>query len=303
MDTPSTYEYHLLEMHSHIEAYLSHSLGGSARLLDATLLAKSTRTAPWKLDLIWRGEPRSLVLRLSADADALEHEYRVLELLQSTSIPTPRPYGWDPDGAALGLPCFLSDFIIGESLLGPILAGEKWAAQLYLDSVIALQSVTPEHLGAAAESLLTGETALDVLENAYVCCQPFLDPLLEQTYRRLIQNAPLLPDLRFSNGDLWLDNFLTRERRLAGVIDFENAGFSDPIFEFLLSFFVRPELRAYGIEQQYCQRMGFDPALLPWYHGLELFDTLTWVLERGLPFEQYTPERLRSEIQIWLGDR
>jgi len=284
------------------EAYLSRSLGGPASLLDAQQLAQSTREAPWKLDFLWKGEPRALVLRLGDQAEDLEQEFQALEAIQFTSIPAPRPYGWDPDGAALGLPCFLSDFIDGESLLEPVLAGESWAIQLYLDSVIALQSVTPEQLGSAPDSLLTGETALDVLENAWDGCQPFLDPLLEQTYRRLKQDAPRLPDLRFSNGDLWLDNFLTRDRHLVGVIDFENAGFSDPIFEFLLSFFVRPELRAFGIEQQYCQRMGFDPALLPWYHGLELFDTLAWVLERGQPFEQYTPERLRSEIQVWLGD-
>ena len=41
---------------------------------------------------------------------------------------------------------------------------------------------------------------------------------------------PILQGARFSNGDLWLDNQIIRNRQLVGVIDFENAGFSDPIY-------------------------------------------------------------------------
>ena len=120
-------------------------------------------------------------------------------------------------------------------------------------------------------------------------------------YRRLKEDMPPLPAPRFSNGDLWLDNLIVRERELAGVIDFENAGFSDPIYEFLLSFFVRPELRGRGIEERYCQRMGLDPALLPWYHGLEFFDSWRWVRVTGEPYEQHTDQSLQADLARWLG--
>lgn len=39
---------------------------------------------------------------------------------------------WLGKGEALGVPCFLLDFIEGESLLEPMLAGERWAEELYI---------------------------------------------------------------------------------------------------------------------------------------------------------------------------
>jgi len=111
---------------------------------------------------------------------------------------------------------------------------------------------------------------------------------------------PESPAVRFSNGDLWLDNLIVRDGQLAGVIDFENAGFSDPIYEFLLPFFVSPGLRGRGLEERYCERMGFDAGLLGWYQGLEYFDTWHWVNTTGEPFEHYTSEKLQIALQRWL---
>ena len=71
------------------------------------------------------------------------------------------------------------------------------------------------------------------------------------------RRGPDLPEIHFSNGDLWPENLLVRDRRLVAVIDWQHAGFSDPIFEFLLPFFLVPELRGRGIEERYCERMGF----------------------------------------------
>ena len=48
------------------------------------------------------------------------------------------------------------------------------------------------------------------------------------------------------------------------------------------------------------RRMGFDPELLPWYHGLELFDSWRWVRHTGKPYEQHTDERLRGGLGRWL---
>ncbi|MBN1535692.1 MAG: phosphotransferase [Anaerolineales bacterium] len=102
------------------------------------------------------------------------------------------------------------------------------------------------------------------------------------------------------NGNLWLDNSIVRDGRLAGVIDFQNASFSNPLFEFLLSFFGVPDLQGWGIEHRYCQRIGVDPAILHWYHGLEYFDTLRWVLFTGESFVQHTAENLQLNLKKWL---
>ncbi len=281
------------------EAYLSRIIGGSVTILRAEMLTKSTREAPWRLDVDCNGTLRSFVLRL--DSRGIEHEYRVLRAMQSIPIPTPRAYGWDAEGEALGLPCFFSDFIEGEPLLAPMLAGNTWAEELYLDTVIALQEITQDDLAEIAH-LLDRQTAADVLEEAqgYFLRNP--QPLAAQAYAALKDKMPELPAIRFSNGDLWLENFLVRDQQLAGVIDFANAGFSDPIFEFLLSFFVSPELRGRGIEARYCRRLGYDLKILQWYHGLEYFDTWRWVLYSGEPFVHHTAESLERDLAKWLEE-
>ncbi len=279
------------------ETYLSRSLRRPVDFLGASQLTQSTRTAPWRLDVNVDGVARSFVLQL--DAGDIEYEYRILKAMEPVAIPTPDAYGLDLQGEALGVACFFSDFIQGESLLGPMLAGEPWAEKLYLDAVCALQAVTEDDLGEIAGEL-NRETAADVLENAYASFDGQPLPLAEAVYCALKASMPAPPALRFSNGDLWLDNFIVRDRKLAGVIDFQNAAFSDPIFEFLLSFFVSPELQGRGVEERYCLRLGYDPAILHWYHGLELLDTWAYVLSSGESFVHHTAQSLEADLRKWL---
>jgi aminoglycoside phosphotransferase (APT) family kinase protein len=287
------------ENQARCEEYLCRSLPSRARLIHAEPLTASTRAAPWRLDAEVDGVLRRYVLRLGSKRS--EHEYMVLRAMESVQIPTPRAYGWDPTGETFGEPCFLCDFIEGESLLGPVLAGERWAEDLYIDTVCDLQSITREQLAALELDLEEGETAQDVLEAAYDYFRANPHPVAEAVYAKLSETMPSLPTLLFSNGDLWLDNFVVRNGQLAGVIDFETAGFSDPIFEFLLSFFVSPELRGRGIEERYCQRMGFDPAALTWYRGLEYLDTWRCVMSSGEPFVHHTAENLPVASENWLA--
>lgn len=288
------------EQQAELEEYLSRSLERQIRLVHAELLTPSTRDAPWRLDVKVNGEIERYVLRLDSRSSA--HEYAVLRAMESIPIPTPRVYGWDPAGEALGVPCFLCDFIAGESLLQPMLAGEPWAEELYIATACALQGVTREQLAAVEDSFREEETAARFLQVAYECFKSDPHPLADAVYARLKETMPALPAARFSNGDLWLDNLIVRDGQLAGVIDFEHAGFSDPIYEFLLPFFVAPALRGRGIEERYCARMGFDAGLLAWYHGLEYFDTWHWVKATGEPFGHYTAENLQTALQRWLGE-
>ncbi len=280
------------------ENYLGRFLSSPVKFIQASQLTQSSRAAPWRLDVTVNGIAKAYVLQL--DARGLEYEYRALKAMEAIAIPTPHAYGLDLQGEALGAPCFFSEFIEGESLLNPLLAGEPWAEALYLDAVCALQAVTEADLGEVAQSI-ERETADDVLEAAYAYFNDNPRPLAEAIYRKLKTTEPVFPPLRFSNGDLWLDNFLVQDRKLAAVIDFQNAAFSDPIFEFLLSFFNAPKLQGRGIEERYCQRIGVDPAVLHWYHGLEFFDTWHWVLRSGKSFMHHTAENLEANLNIWLG--
>jgi aminoglycoside phosphotransferase (APT) family kinase protein len=285
--------------HSKIEAYLSRFLEKPVEWVGAEQLQQSTRLAPWRLDVRVNCEPRSYVLQ--TDPDGLEFEYNMLKAMDSIPLPTPRPYGLDLAGEALDLPCFFSDFIEGDSFLAPMQAGEPWAEKLYIDTVCALQSLSPEDLGAVAHDL--ERIPIDsILEKAYADSRERGKPLAKEAYQKLVSTRPVLPELCFSNGDLWLDNFLFSDNKLAGIIDFRNAAFSDPVYEFLLSFFASPELQGRGTEERFCQRIGVDPNLLHWYHGLEFFETWSWTLRSGQGFAHHTTASLEKDLRKWLSD-
>jgi aminoglycoside phosphotransferase (APT) family kinase protein len=282
------------------EKYMSRSLGSAVKLLRAEMLTQSTRAAPWRLDVRVDGVERSFVLQV--DPSGMEYEYQALQAMAKSPVRAPRAYGLDMQGAALGIPCFFSDFIAGEALLAPMLAGAAWAEELYFDTVRALQAVTDEDLGDFAQHV--ERIPLDnMIAEKYARLKAKSFPLADAAYKKLKDEMPALLPLRFSNGDLWLENFIVKDGKLAGVIDFQNAAFSDPLFEFLLSFFVSPALQGRGIEERFCQRIGMDPAVLSWYHGLEYFDVLPWLLETGKTFVHHTAASVEANLQKWLdGD-
>jgi aminoglycoside phosphotransferase (APT) family kinase protein len=287
------------ENQTRFERYLSRHLECQVEFIAANLLTKSSREPPWRFDVIVNGTLKSYVLQL--DPKNIEYEYLILKAMEVISIPTPRVYGLDLNGEGLGIPCFFSDFIEGQSLLVPMLTGETWAEELFIDAVCRLQTVTEEQLGIVARSMKR-ETADGVLEESYAYLKGMSTPLVDVVYRELKKRMPDLPPVKFSNGDLWLDNFIVKERKLAGIVDFPNATFSDPIFEFLLPFFVSPELQGHGIEERYCLRIGCDPSILYWYHGLEYFDSLRWVMVTGEDYVHHTKASLEKDLQKWLDE-
>lgn len=283
----------------HSEAYrkyFSEGLAGQVEILNAAALDESSRAAPWRFDLLVDGRPHSVVLRL--DARTSEKEYQILEEVSKFPIPTPGVYGLDREGRFLGEPCFFMDFIEGEPLLDGLLAGAVWAEDLYIDAVMRLIS-PPEDLLAALPEWLEKESAKDVLESAQQKLKSQSDDLAERVYLKLQASMPDLPPVRFSNGDLYPANFRVKNRELVAVIDFANASYSDPVFEFLLVFFIHPELRGRGIEERFCRLVGVDPAVLPWYHVLEFYDLWGYLAGTEDAFARYDAEKIRMILSQW----
>jgi len=274
-------------------------LGTTVSKLRATALGASSRETPWRIDLSTSRGSLTFLCRFGGSCS--RNEAVALEAMASHPLPTPTVLRWDPDGTDLGTPLFVSTFIEGASLLDAMKAGEVWADALYAETVCAVQSIERSDLPAAAAILDGGESADAVLEAAYAAYEK-PNPLAEAAYVRLRETRPALPPDRFSNGDLWPENLLVRGTELVGIIDWQHAGFGDPIYEFLLPFFLVPELRGRGTEEAYCRRLGYDPALLDWYHGLEFFDSWRWVLKLGEPYMIHTAESLEADLSRWLDE-
>jgi len=278
---------------------LSRILNQPARGARATALGASSRETPWRVDLESDAGERRLLVRFGESCSA--NEVHALQAMKDHPLPTPEVLHWDPDGEALGMPLFVSTFIDGEPLLVGMKAGEAWADQLYIDTVSAVNAIREEDLPPGATDRMEGnESALEVLDDAYERF-PERDHLAEEAYARLKETAPTPHSDCFTNGDLWPENLLVRDRKLAGIIDWQHAGFTDPVFEFLLPFFLVPGLRGRGIEEAFCRRLGLDPGILHWYHGLEFFDSLAWVLKLGEPYEIHTAESLTKDLKHWLA--
>lgn len=79
-----------------LETYLKLALGSNIHLLHAKELTKSTREAPWRLDVEVNGAPNSYLLRFGSDE--LAHEYATLKALETIPIPTPHAYSLDEQG-------------------------------------------------------------------------------------------------------------------------------------------------------------------------------------------------------------
>lgn len=282
-----------------LERQLAAAMRLPLHIVAAAELGASSRASPWRIDVDVAGRPTSYLLRYGESAS--RSEVAALQAMADHPIPTPQVLHWDEMSDDLGCAVFVSEFIDGDPLLPLMTAGDAWAIDLYIEIACALQAIRGEDLPeGAAELLGEGQSIRDLVDAAY---NRFSDPepLVEAAYLRLKDFPPGLPDPAFSNGDLWPENLLVADRRLVGVIDWQHAGWSDPIFEFLLPFFLVPELRNRGIEEEYCARQGYDASLLHWYHGVEYFDSLSLVLRTGQPYEMHTADSLRRDLAAWLS--
>jgi len=295
------------------DEYLSKSLGRPIELIGASQLSGGfSNNVLWRLNVVDGGMHISFVLKTAPShrdeiiEEAYPYNIRLgfdtLRKLESIDPPTPKVWGLDEEGDALGTPCFIREFIQGEPLMAPLFSGELWAEDLYLDAVCALQAITRTQLGVLAQEFGEGCDALGHLMWAAERFPRYTsDPLVSKAHARLRELMPPPLEPRFGNGDLNPMNMLIRDRELAGIIDFEFAGFSDPMFEFMSPIRWYPQMRKRGLEERFCERNGFDLDIIEWYQALVLFCTWLGMLANPrLECEGRTAVSCKQEFEQWL---
>lgn len=294
------------------EKYLSDSLGRPVRLVEANPMREGFRNRLWRVDISRMGSLTTVILRTERCRreqivdEAYPHdiplEFETLKQLRRISLPVPEVWGLDDSGVILGAPCFLMEFIQGVTVRDALGSGDGGAEDIFLEAVCCLQAVTRQQLGPVAGKLGQGSTARDTLTWITDGFARYTDdPLVSQVHDLLWQNMPVLLEPRFGNGDLTPSNMLVRDGKLVGLVDFEFAGFFDPMMEFLAPFGWSPELRNRRLEERFRTRCGLDIEILDWYRAATVFGWWLGILaDPEADYAGYSISSCRRQLQIWI---
>ena len=218
------------------------------------------------------GQTGRMILRQPGDAAlahnprAAEDEFRLLQIIHSLGLTTPRPFYLDQTGQILPTPFFVIEYIEGR----PEFAPEditNFSAQMaaHLAKIHQVSGANPDlaFLPRQTNDLTTlivprpaqMNQSLDEgrIRDTLQAAWPFPRP-----------NPPVL-----LHGDYWPGNILWQDDRLAAVIDWEDAHLGDPLKDLAIS---RLDLLwIFGVEamnsftQAYQSRMAIDYTDLPYW--------------------------------------
>lgn len=185
------------------------------------------------------GDRATCVLKVSADADKLAYEARVLRALTDLQLPVPNviadPISISDSSATLNL--MLISELPGQTIPWidvTDLATADRTCRLVNTAVDRLHALTPAIAAHPIAPLLPVKTLEAEVEAIQARGGLWFDVPLFTEALKLVQTA--LPHydnpLVFSNGDYNPLNFLVADDRLVGWIDFEYACFEDPYIGF-----------------------------------------------------------------------
>jgi aminoglycoside phosphotransferase (APT) family kinase protein len=240
------------------------------------------------------GQTRKLILRqpserrLNQNPRAAADEFKLLQNLQSISIPVQAPILLDDSRDIFPLPYLVIEFIDGGVDFLP--ANVQDVARQMAGQLARIHSINGENLELAFLPKQTTEIAPSPADQSPI----------ERQIRAALQSM----DVKQANpagllhGDFWAGNILWRNGELAAVIDWEDAAFGDPLEDFAISrldmllIFGRDALDEFT--RHYLSLTALDLANLPY-----------WDLRAALRAEpnlsawsQFDPQFGRSDITV-----
>jgi aminoglycoside phosphotransferase (APT) family kinase protein len=213
---------------------------------------------------------------------SLQAEFNVLQSLENAALRTPKVCGFDYEGKFLGTPSFLMEYIEGPTVLDAIAFDPSMVLQKFADTIFGMNQISPAEVpgvtapaGAAKEQPARGLLDWLIVQTQTIDVPTVFKGGLEM----LTEEFPAhTPQSAFGNGDLNPQNFIYMADGSIAVVDWEYAGFNDPLAELMLLHSwpeQRPFLNTYPLDSLYCEIAGLDPKLLCWY---EVYGALNgWV--------------------------
>lgn len=269
------------EWQSAVCAYLAaQAQANSVRMTHAKLLSGGAIQENWALDLqieggAFAGE-LAVVLRCdSASAVSVSHgraeEYALLDAAFQAGVTVPEPLWLCADRAVMGRPFFVMRRIGGTATAHHVVKSDTLGGD---------RRVLAERLGeelARIHSIVPGRASLGFLSEYQQApalyhvqrFREFLDghhrahPVLEFGLNWLERHAPARGEVTLTHGDFRTGNYMVDEQGLTGVLDWEFAGWSDPVqdigwFCAKCWRFSRPDLEAGGIGEREDFYRGYE---------------------------------------------
>lgn len=180
------------------------------------------------------GFVQRIIIRQYSDAHHCQNpqiaadEYRLLQITQAQGLATPVPYFCDQTGQIFSRPYLALEYIEGEMTFSPpdwAHTVRQLAAQLVkihqVDPAKVDLSFLPERGNRCAE--LDRKRLYEVDPSSL---EGRIKELLEEAGPFAQENAPTL-----LHGDFWPGNSLWHDGKLVAVIDWEDAGWGDPLID------------------------------------------------------------------------
>jgi len=222
--------------------YLSERTGGEVAVSGVHKLSGGAIQENWALDVVmqqgdWAGE-HHLVLRCdAASAVATSHsradEFALLKAAHDAGVIVPMPCILCDDERVLGRRFFLMHRV------GGIAAGHKLARLTDIsglagelgENLAHIHSLKPPHedLAFLGEPPDNPSTAAIAMYRGYLDELDVAHPVIEWGLRWLETNAPAPSDVVLCHRDYRTGNYMVEDGHLSAVLDWEFAGWSDPL--------------------------------------------------------------------------
>lgn len=202
-------------------------------------------------DLVLRCKPMGPVL---PSAHAVDREFRVLQALGGSGVPTPRVHALCRDESVFGSMFYAMDLVPGRVFFDPRLPGfnkeDRTALFDSLNQTIArIHALDPVALGLGDYGRPGAyvERQVSRWTKQYRASETVDNPAMEQLIAWLPRHLPAEGETRLVHGDYRLDNVLVHpdEPRIVAVLDWELSTLGDPIADFAyhaMTWRIAPEL-------------------------------------------------------------
>jgi aminoglycoside phosphotransferase (APT) family kinase protein len=163
----------------------------------------------------------------ASQPERVAHEYRVLQFLETTDIPAPRPLLLDADGALFGVPAIALTYLPGRPLYRPRDA-DSWTRQL-AEALLRVHAVTPRTHDLSWLHVHLRDGIHETLDRDRTRAHDH-SALAQEAHTRLVSAFGDIDwlDGTFVHDDYWPGNTIWYRGRLTGVIDWTFAEVGDP---------------------------------------------------------------------------